>query len=206
MKYFSIRRIFPSKQTSSTVSETTSKRRKLRLKTFCSPCSQEAVSTLTFQLSLFNFRFASFLKIVPFQLRENGKLNVEAYGKQWKVCLWYIVNALVLLSSVYQIGSFCKSVWIYGFTSETAVRLFYFFMALMPILFLTPTLLMPMKAVNVINQLEFLGGISESKGHPSETKQVSVNETMMLWSDFQVAVYVHRSGIPCHFAYLQSIT
>ena len=167
MKYFFIRCNFPSKHTFSTLSETTPKWSKLRLKTFCSSCSacsQEAASVLTFQLSLFNFRFASFLKIVPFKLREGRTFNVEPYEKRWKVGLWYTVNTLELLNSVYQIGSFFGCVWSFGFTSETAVRLFDFVMAFMPILILTPTLLMPMEAVNVINQFEFLDGISERKG------------------------------------------
>ena len=136
-----------------------SRRKRLSWKNFF---SHKNASELTFQIARFNFHLASFLKIVPFQLRNNGKLNVEHYDKQWKVGMWYAVNVLVLLSSVYQIGSFIQCVWSSGFTSETAIRLFYFFLAMMPILFLTPMLLMPNKAVFVINQLGFLTEISKS--------------------------------------------
>ena len=124
------------------------------------------LTKLTFQTSLFCFRLATLLKIVPFNLcSSSGRLKVRKYEKQWQILVWYAVNALVLVNSFYQIVSFFWSVEVNGFTSETAVHLFYFCMALMPPLFFTPTLLMRAEAVAVINQLDAVIEISKSKAH-----------------------------------------
>ena len=124
------------------------------------------MTELTFQTSLFCFRLASFLKIVPFNLcSSSGRLKVRLYEKRWKILLWNAVNAFVLANSLYQIGSFFWGLGMNGLTAETVVHLFYFCMALMPPLFFTPVLIMPTEAVSVINQLDSVIEISKSKPH-----------------------------------------
>ena len=135
---------------------------------FCQVCcsfrTMGTVAELTLQSSVFCFRLASLLKSVPFKLSEPGRLKVQLFQTPWRTWLWYLVSAIVLANSLFQILSFFWTVHAQGLTSGTAIHMFYVFIASVAMLFFVPTLLMPERAAAMINQLDFLNDLSQRKG------------------------------------------
>ena len=122
------------------------------------------LAELTLKNSVSCFRLASFLKSIPFKLSEPGRLSVQLFQAKWKIWLWYLVCTTVLTNSLYQIISFFWALHSHGLTSDTALHMFYVFIASLTMLYFIPTLLMPKDAAAMINQLDFLNGMSHSKG------------------------------------------
>lgn len=123
----------------------------------------EGLSRLTLQNSFLCFKVASFLKSIPFHLCKPNTLKVQLHESIWRILLWYLVNALVLFNSSYQILSFLWNVHVQGLTSETAVHMFYVCIASLALLYFVPLLLNHKAAARLMNQLDFVLEMSQSQ-------------------------------------------
>ena len=71
------------------------------------------------------YKFASFVKSVPFQLMNDvtGGICLEPFSAKWKSCLWYAVTILMYTYAPFQIFSFASLISAHGLNTESAIHI-----------------------------------------------------------------------------------
>jgi len=117
----------------------------------------------TLKTAILCFKFTTFIKVVPFELCSQDRLQVKLYDRLWKRWLWYFVIMMTFLNANFQILSFGWSVHCHGMTRETAFHVIYVVLAMWSILFSLNVLQKPSELTMLINQIDFLMRISRGK-------------------------------------------
>ena len=121
------------------------------------------LGVFTLKSSIFFFKFAAFIKAVPFELCSQNRLQVKLFDKLWQRWLWYLVNLLEYTNAAFQVVSFGWNVHLHGMTDQTAFHVFYLCFAGLAVLYFSNTLQKPHELVMLINQIDFLMRISRGK-------------------------------------------
>ena len=111
---------------------------------------------LTLRITIATLFFASAIKCVPFKLTSSTKLLVEPFKRTPEIWLWYLATFTTYCHGIFQIVSFCFTVWTHGFDKDSAPHFFFLTVALFSMLFYGNAFWKPNETVYHINCISIL--------------------------------------------------
>ena len=104
-----------------------------------------------------NFRLASFIKSVPFELQKENPNYLRVFPQKWKIILWYICNILVYGYAFFESVALLKELVSNGLSARLFMLILYFAIHLMNMLFYSILLTSrPEDFVHVYNCLQVM--------------------------------------------------